>query len=179
MVLARGSAVLVGLVGALIAACLFLVTPPARAATVAPYPPPTCSLLSVSTTFANPGDSITVSGADFVPGSTVSIVIVSPRTVLATTKVSSTGTFSVAVTVPDLPPGNYQITATANQLACPVNTLTISLGTSPTSGSSGGHTPANTGVDVLLLIGIGGVLFAAGLVANRAGRRRVHGAHRA
>jgi hypothetical protein len=179
MVRAPGSAVVAGLVGVLIAACLFLVTPTAQAASVAPYPPPTCSLLSVSTTFANPGDSITVSGADFVPGSTVKIIIVTPRTTLATVTVGSTGAFSVAVTVPNLTPGAYQITATSTRLACPVNTLTISVGTSPTSGSSAGHTPASTGVDVLLLAGIGGVLFAGGLVANRAGRRRVHGTHRA
>lgn len=178
MVHKRGSFVLVGFVGVLAAACLLLVSPQAHAATVAPYPPSTCSLLSVSTTFANPGDSITVSGADFVPGSTVQIIIVSPHTTLATVTTGTAGTFSAAVTVPNLAAGSYQITATSTRLACPVNTLTITVGTEPNSGGTGGHTPANTGVDVLLLVGTGAVLLAAGLVVNRSGRRRRHAAHR-
>jgi hypothetical protein len=159
----------------LMIATFFTVTPTANGASVAPYPPPTCSLLSVSTTLVSPGDTITVTGTSFVAKSHVKIIIVAPRHTLANVTVSAAGTFSVDVTIPHLSPGSYVLTATSSKLVCPVDPLQLTV---PGATSGGGHTPASTGVDVLLLLSVAGLLTIVGIGMSTAGRR-TRGAHRA
>ena len=71
-----------------------------------------CAL--VSTTVSPDGRTVTVSGSEYAPASTVTVSIASTPLTLGTATVASDGTFSAAFTVPcTVESGAHTITATA------------------------------------------------------------------
>lgn len=147
--------------------------PAAAPAATTPYPPPSCPLLSVSTTNPFPGQTITVAGSNFTPSVAVTIEL-DTNVALAHTNADGSGSFSVNVTLPSDLVGNHTISAVGTNLGnCPVDPIqiTVQAGAGPSSSSSGGGL-ASTGVNVLVGLVIALGLVAAGVIATRTGRRR-------
>lgn len=93
-----------------IAALLVIALP---AAAHAQYTPDPLLSISLSTTVAGPGDTITVETSGWEPGSEVVITLEPGGHVLGTAIADDTGTAVLEVTIPtDLAPGEYTITAT-------------------------------------------------------------------
>jgi len=126
--------------GASAVVCLVGVTSAAAAAPAVPKPTASCKVpvLSVSQTTAKPGTKITVSGQNFSGCSaqsnpakptgvlTVQVGIFTAakvKDVLATTKTSATGSFSVQITVPKVSAGGKPQIAVAAQSTDPVTKL--------------------------------------------------------
>ena len=138
-----------------------------------PYPPPSCPLLTVSTTNPFPGQTITVAGTNFTASVAVTIEL-DTHVALAHTNADTSGSFSVHVTLPSDLTGNHTISALGTNLGnCPVDPIeiTVQAGAAPSSSSNGGGL-ASTGVNVLVGLVIALGLIAAGLFATRSGRRR-------
>ncbi len=126
--------------GASAVVCLVGVTSASAAAPAVPKPTASCKVpvLSVSQTTAKPGTKITVSGQNFSGCSaqgnpakptgvlTVQVGIFTAakvKDVLATTKTSATGSFSVQITVPKVSAGGKPQIAVAAQSTDPVTKL--------------------------------------------------------
>lgn len=90
-----------------------LVALPAAAVVATPTPTPTLRPWSMtwgSATDFHPGDSLSISGADVPPGSTVDIEMHSTPVLLGSTTAKADGTFSTSVTIPaDAEPGAHTI----------------------------------------------------------------------
>ena len=111
----------------------------------------------------NPCDTITVSGSNYRPGSTVDITF--DGAVLATASVSADERFSVSVTIPcDTAPGTYVLGAGGA-------TTTITVLAAGGAGGGGGApgTGANLGAGISILV----ALLVVGITALVATRRRV------
>lgn len=92
-----------------IAALLVIAVPTAAQAQYTPSP---LLSISLSSTVAGPGDTITVETSGWEPGSEVQITLEPGGRVLATVIADDTGTAVAEVTIPtDLAPGEYTITA--------------------------------------------------------------------
>jgi hypothetical protein len=165
---------------ALAAASLVIAGPAAQAVA---YPPTICPTISVSTTTPLAGEAITVTGTNFIPGATVRLELDSSATVLKTVTASASGTFTTQVTMPAGLLGSHTILASGGGggPGCPADPIQIvnahgpgggggSLGNG--GGTNGGGGTAFTGVDVLLLVLIAGLLVTAGVMLNRGGKRR-------
>jgi hypothetical protein len=154
------------------------------------YPVTTCATLAVSTTTPTIGESITVTGKNFDPTASVHLILKSVadpsvKYSLGTATTDSAGSFSTDVTMPDptTGAGNYNILATSgatqSPASCPADPLQlISLGTGAASASAGGGAgggsgggTAFTGVDVLGLLVLAGILVVGGVLLNQRGGR--------
>ncbi|MFN2590311.1 MAG: LPXTG cell wall anchor domain-containing protein [Actinomycetota bacterium] len=149
---------------------LFMASP--AAAQDYPVPNPICVL---SDTTVAPGDTITVSGFNWLPNSNVLIQFFSDPVVLGTAQTDDDGEFSTAVQIPsDATAGQHTIRVTGRdqngELAtadCPLQVVAA-----PAPGPGG---VAFTGTNVSLGLLILGALVIAGLglvVASR--RKKVH-----
>lgn len=146
---------------------------PAQAATCPTYPPTPGATLSVSATVVNAGDSITVTGANFVAGASVRLELHSDPVTLATVTVGADGTFSTEVTIPDsfANTGGHELVAVGGQSeACPADPAAISVG--------GGDSPLSppgglsfTGTTVATYLLVAAALIGAGVLLARSGRR--------
>ena len=145
----------------------------AAPASTTPYPPPSCPLLTISTTTPFPGETITVAGTNFTPGASVDIDL-DTNTTLGHATADASGNFSVHVTLPAGVTGNHVIRAVGTGLGnCPVDPIQINAsGAEGSSSSSGGL--ASTGVDILTGIAVALALVGAGVLFTRGGRRRHH-----
>jgi hypothetical protein len=177
----KGGPVRVRAILALAVASLWLVVvaPATSASAVVAYPPSVCPTLSISTTTPLAGSSITVSGADFVPGASVRIELHTKVYVLAHVTTSTDGSFSVKVKLPAGVTGDHTIVAIGGTdtgaSGCPAHPnqpiVIHDLGgasTSANGGSNGGGT-AFTGIDILALLAAAAVLLGAGVMLNRRG----------
>ena len=132
-----------------------------------------------------PGDAVAVSGAGYLPGSTVTVVVYSTPTVLGSVTTSSAdGSFDTTVTLPaGLPAGQHTLVATGVAPDGRTWTLTQAItalgapGAPATDGPAAGRTPAEGGLaytgaytGVMAAGGLGAL--AAGLLLVLAGRRR-------
>lgn len=132
------------------------------------YPPPSCPLLSVSTTTPFPGQTITIAGENFTPTADVTIKLDTSAT-LAHVIVKADGSFSVPVKLAADLVGHHVISAVGVNLGkCPVEPIQINI---QASGTSGGGL-ASTGVDILTGIAVALALIGAGVLLARGGRRR-------
>lgn len=101
-------------------------TPPTRATpaanptpTPAPTPPPPPPVVNVTPTQASPGDSVTVSGSSFPPGTRAQVYLDGPNHPLGpSVVVGSDGTFTTQATIP------AGATADLHQICAQVNTAT-------------------------------------------------------
>lgn len=182
-------------------AALTVFVPSAASAATAPKPSPTCKVpvFSVSPLSAAPGSKVTVSGVNFsgcpaqgnpakpTPVLTIKVAVgtaSSPNgTVLATTKTTATGTFSVQITVPPLSSGGVPKLALIAGGTDPATGLTYAgeavlaytTAAAPVKvpAGTGGHaatTSSATRDEQLALAGLGGLLLAGGTAG--AARRR-------
>jgi IPT/TIG domain-containing protein len=155
---------------------LVLVGPvsPAQASGIASaieaYPPTICPTISVSTTKPAVGETITVTGQNFDPSKSVTLVLNSKTYVLATVKTDAAGSFSTKVKMPAGLTGSHVLSVKGAQSGCPADPIQIVIGgapvTSPATGPNGGP-PAFTGVDVLWLLLAAAALIGVGVLLNR------------
>lgn len=147
------------------------------------YPVVTCSTLAVSTTTPAAGETVTVTGTNFEPNKTVRLELHTKVYLLKTVTTGSDGIFSTQVTLPDGVTGSHLIVAVGGSLratGCPADpsvSLTIKgsgvggVATSTAAGaggqSSGSGGTAFTGVNVLLMLVVAGILIVLGLMLNR------------
>lgn len=130
---------------------------------------PNAPSITTNTSSVGQGGSLTVSGANFTPGGTVTLTLHSNPVVLTTTTADATGAFSVNVTIPsDTTPGTHQIIA-SDPNGDSVTTTLVVTGTVPVAASSG---LAFTGADIAALGGVGAVALALGGMLILTGRRR-------
>ncbi|MEX1046745.1 MAG: hypothetical protein WD757_03970 [Actinomycetota bacterium] len=119
----------------------------------------------------SPGETTTVFGANWCPGSTVDILFDGHK--IGTGQVDSEGNFSEPVTIPaNASPGHHTITVVGLDFACE-NVRSVNIGIFVSGGAgAGGAGLAFTGAN----ISVGAVILAAlvivGLAAITAGRRR-------
>lgn len=158
------------------------------------YPASVCSTLSVSTTNPNPGESITVTGAAFLPNASVHLVLkpgannsTTATYDLKTVVASATGAFTTSVTLPTatVNQGNFDLKATTGADTsnnCPPDPFaTLDFGAATAggggggsgSGSNGGGT-AFTGVNVALMLVVAAGLIGGGVVLNRRSRAKLY-----
>lgn len=127
------------------------------------------------------GASIVVTGANYQPGETVTLVLFSTPVTLGTSgPTDASGSFSLAVTIPaGTPVGAHTIVGTGNSIGDSASTaitvVSASAGTaasvSGNSGTSGGSL-AFTGSDIAATAGVGAIAIALGGMLVMAGRRR-------
>lgn len=137
--------------------------------------PPAPSPLTISSSVATPGQTLTIAGQGAASGSTVTITLASTPTVVATTKADSSGGFRASFQVPtDEPQGQHTVTASSNGRV--LGSVTIRV-----VAPQGGHQSALagegnglpfTGANALPEIAAGAGLVLAGIVLLLAIRRR-------
>ncbi|MDT0277307.1 fibronectin type III domain-containing protein [Blastococcus goldschmidtiae] len=114
------------------------------------------------------GSEITVSGAGFLPGSTVALVVYSTPVELGDVVVLADGTFSATVTLPaDLTDGVHHVVASGVDADGNVRNLVVEV-----TVSGGTAVLANTGFSALPVLGAGGLALLAGGGLLVAARRR-------
>jgi hypothetical protein len=154
------------------------------------YPPSICSTLAVSSTNPNLGESITVTGENFEPNGSITLVLTPRKSAssfvagssitLKTVTSDASGAFSTTVTMPSSTAnaGHYVLTATTGATrsstcpADPVIALSLGLnGTTTGSGTTSGGGTAFTGLDVLGLGIVAALLVGVGALFVYRGRR--------
>ncbi|MGI8677099.1 MAG: hypothetical protein ACR2LX_00135 [Jatrophihabitans sp.] len=167
------------------------------------YPVATCSTLSVSTTTPNPGETITVTGNNFRPNTSVQLVLRAHTgssgfvelkglqadaqdSLLKTVRTDAQGSFSTTVTLPSsATSGGYDLVATtgfetAGQCSgSPLVSLTIGAANAGPAGNNGGTNggggTAFTGVNILIMLIVAGALIGTGVALNRrSNSRKLH-----
>lgn len=140
---------------------------------MAQYPgPPTAG---VGDSNPSPGETTTVFGANWCPGSTVDILFDGHK--IGTAQVDSTGHFSKAITIPaNASPGHHTITVVGLDFECD-DVRTVNIGIFVSGGGAGGAGAGGGGLAFTgANISVGAVILAAlvivGLAALTAGRRR-------
>jgi hypothetical protein len=131
---------------------------------------PNAATVGDSASSIGPGGSLTVSGSNFAPGDTVTIVLHSAPITLATTTANPSGAFSAVVTIPsDTAPGQHEIVASDTD-GDSTSTNILVTGTVPVATA----TPSLpfTGADIAALSGVGAVALALGGMLILTGRRR-------
>lgn len=134
--------------------------------------------LSVSTTSPCEGESLTVTGTDFVPGSTVQLTLQSTPTSLGSVVVNANGGFTATVKLPAGVTGTHEIVAAGPPTPRNPNraTATITIRLCPVSAAapppSRPGPAAFTGADIAGLIALVVVLMGAGGAFVYIGRRR-------
>ncbi|HSL32230.1 MAG TPA: hypothetical protein VK871_01195 [Candidatus Limnocylindrales bacterium] len=135
------------------------------------YDKPTCA---ASDSTVAPGDTVTVSGTFWEPGSQIDIILRPGQILLGTATADGQGSFSIVVTIPeDLRPGRYKIFCRGRDQRGDVkvkNTAITVLGETVTPPAGAAFTGATTNVP--LWAGLAGVLALAGVTALFAARLR-------
>jgi len=131
---------------------------------------PNAPTVTASTTSIGEGGSLTVSGTDFMPNASITIVLHSDPVTLTTTTADATGSFSVVTTIPsDAAPGAHAIVATDTDGDSASTALTVTGTTVPIAADSA---LPFTGADIAALTGAGAVALGLGGTMILAGRRR-------
>lgn len=145
----------------------------AAAPAFAQYPPDEDAELVVSDTTVVPGQPMTVAGADWQPGSEVTITFESEPVVLGTASVGDDGTFSTTVTIPeDATAGEHTIRVTGIGEDGEPQTQSIAITVVAAAAAVAGGLAATGGtVTVGLALAVG--LFALGGAGLYATRKKV------
>ena len=134
--------------------------------------------VAVSDTTPEPGDTITVQGSGFDPGSEVKITIESDPVLLATATASTSGSFSADITLPASFTGTHTLKATGiapdGSVRVLATQITIAGGELPDTGVSEQSYKGLSDDTLVLGIAALGVLMVTGAVMFTA-RRRPHG----
>jgi len=140
----------------------------AAIASPAPYPPPQCAQVTVSSTVVAAGESLIVSGKGFAAHSPVEVELKPSDRVLARGATGADGEFSLTVRFPAGLHGQQVIAVVGGHPSCPVPPVTITIGSNLPAGGS----PASTGVDVLAELAVAIGLLALGALLAASGRSR-------
>jgi hypothetical protein len=156
------------LAAAVTVALLMIVAAVSFASSASAYPTDTSPTLALDHNSGPVGDAVTVTGAKYTPNADVTLEFHSTSVTLGTAHTDGTGAFSKSITVPSVALGAHSIVGvdTVNPESASAAFTVTGAGT----GSGGGI--ANTGVAVIGLGAIGGVLFTGGGLMLLAGRRR-------
>jgi alpha-L-fucosidase len=156
---------------AVIAAVLM---PAAQAHAAGPYPPGPCpGQISVSTTNPLPGETITVTGSGFAPGSSVHLTLHTKVYDLGTFTANAQGSFTAHVTLPAGVYGkHFVIGTTAFTKDCPGDPVQIQSPGGESTGPGGPPGTSFTGTDLMMILVAAGVLIGAGALFMRGGKRR-------
>lgn len=142
----------------------------AAAATCPTYPPGPGPSVSISTTAPFPGETVTISGANFDKNTHVSVVMSSPTVTLASVTTSASGAFTVHATIPANSSGTRTISVVGGAPAqCLPNTLVITL---QAAGPNTGPSLSFTGVEIGAMIAVAIALLVGGALFATVGRRR-------
>jgi hypothetical protein len=133
--------------------------------------PPGAPSVGVSDAIVTPGESITVSGAGWLPGSLVDLTFESAPIALGTARVRADGTFSTTVTIPiAASPGTHFIVASGTAADGTQATATTTITVLAAGGGAGAPgTGANLGAGILILA----ALLVVGVTALVGTRRRL------
>ena len=145
-------------------------------------------VIGANPSIVTPGASLTITGSNYQPGETVTLVLFSsPVTVGTSGPTDASGSFSIGVTVPpDTALGGHTIVGTGNSIgdsastAITVVSTSTSAAVSGTGGAAGaptipgasGGSLAFTGSDIAATAGVGAIAIALGGMLVLAGRRR-------
>ena len=163
-----------GIVIAVLAAFGLFTASPGSAQTY-PVPEPSCHL---SDTHVEAGDTLVVSGFNWLPDSNVLLQMFSTAVTLGTAHTDSEGAFTKSVTIPaDTAPGQHTIRASGQDLngepvTVDCGVLVVEEEEGEGAPPAGGGGVAFTGTNVSLGLLILGGLVVAGLGLVVAGRRR-------
>ncbi|MBW3651775.1 MAG: hypothetical protein KY458_14515 [Actinobacteria bacterium] len=134
--------------------------------------PPGGSNLQTDRTQARPGEPITVTGAGFLPASTVTITF-DDAVVLGTTHVRENGTFSIEVTIPaNASPGSHTLAATGTGADGTPRRITSAVEVLGTAAARGGTLPRTGSGITTSLVASAALLIGAGSAAVVGTRRR-------
>lgn len=138
--------------------------------------PPAPSPLTINSSVATPGQTLTISGQGAASGATVTITFASTPRVVATTKADSSGRFRASFQVPtDAPPGQHTVTASSNGKV--LGSVTIRVIAAAQGGDRSALAGEDnglpfTGANALPEVAAGAGLVLAGIVLLLAIRRR-------
>jgi hypothetical protein len=145
-------------------AAIFVVASSAMAQTYPPSPQP----LTISSSTAPAGGTLTISGEGADPGATVIITFASDPVVVATTTADAEGAFSATFQVPEsAEPGTHTVSAISNGVVL----ATVEVRVTAAAQSSESEL-AFTGLNLLLKVGVGVGMLVAGAALLLAIRRR-------
>ncbi len=137
--------------------------------------PPAPSPLTISSSVAAPGETLTVSGQEADSGTTVTITLASTPRVVATTKADSSGKFRTSFQVPtDEPQGQHTVAATSNGNVLGSVTIRVIAAQQAHQGTPPGDRNGLpfSGANALPEVAAGAGLILAGIVLLLAIRRR-------
>ncbi len=107
---------------------------------------PHAPMITTSSSVTFPGGSLSVSGVNFKPGESITLTLLGPPVVLATTSSNATGSFSVGVTIPTgTQPGVHTIVATGASGDSASTAIVVREKTSPPVITSGPSATATVG----------------------------------
>lgn len=162
-------------IAALIAVLGMIAATLAFSASASAYPPGTGPSLSLSSSTAPEGGSVTVFGNGFTPG-TVNLTLCSTTSSLGTAQADSTGAFTQGVTLPAGVTGAQKICGTnsAGTASADITITTSSGGGGGGGGGTGGGggNLAGTGAAVIGIGVLGVLLLVGGGAMLLAGKRR-------
>ena len=131
--------------------------------------PPSGPTLNLSSQSVGANRTITVSGAGWLPGSTVTITLQSTPLTLGTAQVAADGTFSATVQIPcDVTPGQHTVTGSGTGSDGLPHSVSAALSVDP----CGTHALAITGGSSIPYAGIAVGLILGGTVLTIGFRRR-------
>jgi len=153
---------------AVIAAALVMVAPPASAGEDEEYPPPEECAVAVDDDSPEPGDTITISGSNWEPGATATILVGGAE--VGTATVGEDGTWTFEHTIPnDMEPGVYEVTADGCESG---DVLSTTITVTAPAAAAPAAIPRTGSSSTEPLVRTGAVLIAAGAVLVYAVRRR-------
>jgi len=170
----------------MIAVLAAALVPAATSVAAAPTPTPSAcqsypvgavaaATLMVSTTTPFEGQTITVSGTNFVTNEAIAIDLSGSPVAHVTT--SASGSFSTPVTLPAGVTGTQTISVAGDHSTCPASSITITIQGAGVSATSQGL--SHTGVDILTGLAVAIALLIAGVALTGGARRKPAGRHSA
>jgi hypothetical protein len=126
--------------------------------------------VSISTTTPFPGQSVTITGANFNKGAHVSVVMSPPTVTLGSATTSASGSFTLHATIPAGTTGTKTIAVVGGAPAdCAPNTIAIHVQTP--AGPNSGPPLSFTGVEIGAIVAVALALLIGGVLFATAGRR--------
>jgi hypothetical protein len=114
------------------------------------------------------GQSVTISGAGYRPGTVVTVVLSSSGATLGTAVADTKGTFTLIAALPAGTTGSQTVRVLGESIDNRPSTITTTIDIAPASGSG----LAFTGNNSLALAIVGAVLLLTGMAATRRARTR-------
>lgn len=135
------------------------------------YGPGGAPALTSNSSSTTPGGSLLVTGSNFVPNEGITLTLHSAPVTLATTTASTSGSFSVTVTIPaGTDPGAHTILASGATGDSATTNIVVTGAVSSTATVTSGL--AFTGADIAAVSAVGAIALGLGGMLIMSGRRR-------